>query len=169
MKLGTFVGKGSMTLGKDEREKFINKIKHILGVLFPNDKYEINEDTGYITFRVYLDYKTRRDRKGNTYMPKYIRMTFRKSYGYDEAVVGKFYEWEEGFVPEYNVTSFSCTTDLIGHYRRYRARNVETFVGITQTNYQYGTEFEDFDFYAPLGAIASYISCSTFESKALVK
>lgn len=175
MKLGSFVGKGTISLNDTEVANIIRTIDENINnkfgfVDYSIEHYEVqsydNERTISVKV-VFTDGKTRRDSEGNSYLPKYIRISVRKQKGYDSKVYGQFYDWEEGFVPPYDQHSYSATIDLMGLYRRYRAKNIEEGVGITRTSYEYGTELSDLDFEGAIRKIASYMSHSTFNKTEL--
>ncbi len=105
----------------------------------------------------------------DAYIPKYIRVSVNKRKGYDQNEVGAFYNWEEGFKPKLDKRSFSCSINLIGHYRRYRGKRIETWVGIVPTRYTYGTELDDIHLEYGFESIAHYMRNSSYSKTQLVK
>ena len=169
MKIGTFVGQEGVSLTDDEIRIISERVKNTIGDGFYIMEYSLKEEKttsydGYATYTakvLFTDKTTRRDSHGNSFIPNYMRITIHKEKGYDENEVGRFYEWEKGFTPEYNHQSFSCTIDLMGYYRGYRRKNVEYIVGITPTNYSYGTELDDLTIENGIYNIKQYIRAST--------
>ncbi len=111
---------------------------------------------------------TLRDSDGNTYIPKYIRVSVRKQKGYDQNEVGVFYTWAEGFKPNLDKRSFECNINLFGHYRRYRGKNIETWVGLCPSRYTYGTELEDIRLEGGFDGISHYMRHSSYSKTQLV-
>lgn len=111
---------------------------------------------------VFDDERTRRDSNGQCFIPKYMCATIRKEKGYDQAEVGAFYTWEDGFKPNLDKTSYSCKIDLIGHYRGYRCKRVNTWVGITGTYYTFGTELTDLHIGDGVNIIRKYLRSSEY-------
>lgn len=163
MKIGTFVGKEFVLPTSEEQDYVENIINKVMNNSFSNPHYKIEKRVSDFTKSVIFDVvgqfdKTEyRDREGNTYLPTHIRVSFHKNNGYDEKVYGKPWELRErGITPPYDITSFSCSVDFFGHFRAYRRRTTDTFVGITPTNYSYGTELTDLDCEMGLRNISNY-------------
>lgn len=178
MKLGSFVGQGSVSM-TDEEMKFCRET--INDAIKSNDfgflEFEVAEIEDAKTydeermFQVKLTFKeetTLRDSDGNSYIPKYIRVSVRKQKGYDQNEVGCWTTWAEGFKPNLDKRSFECRVNLIGHYRRYRGKSIETYVGVVPTRYTYGTELEDLGLENGFNAIASYMRHSYYSKTQLV-
>lgn len=168
MKLGTFVGKEFMSIPSDVQNDIAQQIQETIINSFPNPtKYNISKEescdfTHTISFKITnFSPDELRDYLGNTYIPKYIRVNVHLQKGYDEAVAGRCYEWTEGYKPEYDIISYSCSIDFIGDFRGYRKKNTEHYVGITRTNYSYGTELEDLTIKEGLKNISNYFYNST--------
>lgn len=173
MKLGTFVGQESVTLTLNEinevKKEIKAAIKQHLSDLENNLEYTIlyQENETYDhkkKFNVFINFKNEvflRDRHRNLIKPSMIMLEFRKEKGYDEAEVGRFYTWPKGFKPKYDKTSYECHVNLFGDCRLYKHRHISQGIGLTATDFQYGTEIEDFDFFKGLKHIANYLNSST--------
>lgn len=178
MILGSFVGKGQVSMTDEEmqycRETIFNAIKaEDFGFL----EYEVAETEnaksydGERMFEVVVGFKeetTLRDSRGNAYIPKYIRVSVRKKKGYDQNEVGCCTTWAEGFKPELDKRSFSCDINLIGHYRPYRGKRLETYVGIVPSRYTFGTELKDLFLEYAFNTIADYLRNSSYSKTQLV-
>lgn len=178
MKLGSFVGQGSVSMVNDEmqfcRETINNAIKSNDFGFLEFEVLEVENSKTYdeeSMFELKLTFQketTLRDSDDNAYIPKYIRVSVRKRKGYDQNEVGSWTTWEKGFKPDFNKRSFECSINLIGHYRPYRGRNIETYVGIGPTHYTYGTELKDLGLDNCFDAIASYMRHSYYSKTQLI-
>lgn len=164
MKLGTFIGQGTLSLSENEINAVVNSVNDAIDkylYCIPH-KVEFTTPNSYdgektLWFKVTFDNLMRKDTNGNTYLPKYLRVIVRKEKGYDGAIAGSEKVLDK--------TSYNSTIDLMGHYRKYRSRIVSHNVGITTTDYQYGTELNDIDFHKAILKIANYIRRSRIPKK----
>lgn len=164
MKIGSFVGKKSVSLAKNEINEFVTNIKKGVEQLNFVKLNKMNVEETDNSLNITISFKkpnTMRDSYGNCYKPNYIVVQVRKSLGYDENVCGKFYEWKDGYEPTLDIQSYSTNINMIGDYRKKYCRNVEHRVGIIPTDYQYGTEMTDFDIVKAFEKIRMYLLYSS--------
>lgn len=157
MKLGTFVGKEFVEITSGELDVFNREVYKLADRYFGAGNYETmcieNQMTGFVHYRIIPKVfecngkYALRLKCGNQVRFRYIHIMVVKHKGYDESVEGKFYEWEEGYKPEYNITSYTVKTDVIGDWKGYRRKNCEMAVGILGDNklwsYDFDTDYED--------------------------
>lgn len=154
MKLGSFVGKEFVEVTSDELDVFNTEVKVLANKYFGEGNYELitidNQTTGFIHYRIIpkvFDCNGKyalRLKSGHQARMKYIHIMVVKHKGYDESVEGKFYEWEEGYTPEHNITSYTVKTDVTGDWKGYRRKTCEMAVGIIGNSrlwsYDYDTD-----------------------------
>lgn len=170
MKLGTFVGKQFLEIPIEEQNTIEQQIKKVVFNSFSNPgKYEITKRVSEhgVHFKIEnFSSDELRDHFGNTYIPSYINVFITKQAGYDQAVHGPVYDHKDGFVPPYDITSYSCTVDLIGTFRRYRGKRVDHYIGIGGTEYSFGTELTDINYQEAIRKISNYYFHSTLNTGA---
>lgn len=161
MKLGTFVGQQFLEITSDEISYIEQQIKNVVNNTFSNpDKYTIKMVEGNVG--VHFDITgfsecEMRDKSGNTYLPKHIKVSVYKEAGFDQAIHGTLHEINRsGTIPPLDITSYSCSVNMFGDWRGYRKKNVEHNVGITKTGYSFGTEIKDLEVYEDLVKVSNY-------------
>lgn len=150
MKLGTFVGKQLLTATPEEIKYVNDEIQNAFKLSNTEHKMTTIDSSSILTtFRIHTDKmnKNYRTGEGDLVNPIYIKVSLCSQNGYDEAVHGKPWEWEDNFIPEYNIHSYSITIDIIGHERRKHSKRINHFVGLVRTTYNYGTELGDLNVY----------------------
>ena len=162
MKIGTFVGKEFIKLTADEKNAIIAEVNKAYPNINVKDMKIIETDNKYmqmlhIDLFLFDGVSTFRDDANNTVIPKHLLISICHQRGYDEAEVGKCYEWEDGFTPEYNLTSFSCSITLHGDEREYKHKHFQKGVGLKNT-YSYGSELDDLEIFTNLTKIQKYIN-----------
>lgn len=178
MILGSFVSKGNVSMTDEEiqfcRETIKNAIDNENFGFLEFDVEEVEDARTYDGERMFalkLTFKKETTLRSNicqdAYIPKYICVFVRNRRGYDQNEVCSWATWENGFKPDFNKRSFECSINLIGHYRTYRGRNIETYVGIGPTHYTYGTELKDLGLDNCFDAIASYMRHSYYSKTQL--
>lgn len=167
MQVGSFVGRKGLSLNSEEIEMISSNIKNCYDAYLseiPNiGELSITTEKDYsdaIVVKAIVPFKgncVMRHCDKDCYVPQEIRIVARKKLGYDESKCGKVYEWEEGYEPKLDMTSYSIDIDLMGDFRKYRGRIIERGVGITQTTYEYGTELYDILATSGIMKIARYL------------
>lgn len=154
MKLGTFVGKEFVEVTTDELDVFNKEVSKLADKYFGAGNYELvtidNQTTGFVLYSItskVFDCNGKfalRLKSGHQARMRYMHIMVVKHKGYDESVEGKFYEWDEGYKPEYNITSYSVNVEVTGDWKGYRRKNCEVAVGIIGNNrlwsYDYDTD-----------------------------
>lgn len=170
MKVGTFVAKEKLPITEKETNDFQNIIVALIKKHFPSysfrDNVEVEHKGGYtyiryknlftknITYRVTGTGDNWFVKNGDLVMPcSGLVFMLTKSKGYDEAKVGKFYEWKEGFTPEYDCEGYSAYLIWSGLHKSKGHRYAD---GLSvNEHYQYGTEISDLDFTNAMASIAN--------------
>lgn len=178
MKLGTFVGRETVCLSDAEiqyiSKKVSNLFKEKLGKLVKvNTKVKTtydNKGTELVINFTFKNEETRRSLKNNArFKPSFIMCMFFKHKGYDEAEVGRFYEWKDDYKPTLNKESYTLKCDMYGDYCGYNRKNIERCVGIARSVYEYGTELEDLNINEIDKKIIDYYLKSVLEIKNPIK
>lgn len=178
MKVGTFVGRNTISLTDEEIKSITDKVIPYANDLFKSlpikFKIEIKENKSYDDERIldiYFNVKGKHtfiDEDKMKFVPTDIHIAIRKQIGYDEQVYGRFYEWKDGFVAPSHMSSYSGKIDLYGYYRRFRGKSIH-HASLTNNPYQYGTELNDINFYGCLNTIFKFIFYSTEIKEKLLK
>lgn len=169
MKVGTFVGKGTISLTDDEIKIVMDRVVPYFNNWFKDlpikFKMDVKTSLSYDKERIIniafivLGEHTFIDTHRTKFVPTYISISLRKQKGYDENVYGRFYEWKDGFVAPCHMTSYSGEIDLKGYERRYKCRNI-LHTDLIKCEYQFGTELEDIHFEERLNKIYNYLKLS---------
>lgn len=161
MKVGSFVGVNGTSLNdgeisaikrniNDGFNTYLSNIPNVCGVNISAEKDYSNSISIYAVVH-FSELCVMRHCNGDCFIPHCIRVNVYKQNGYDESVED---------VLRNEMSSYSLKVDMIGDYRRYRCRNIQNSVGITQTSYDYGTELSDLDIANAFSKIATFLRCS---------
>lgn len=156
MKIGTFVNTKYVSLNEYEKRYFKENIINCAKLYFKDLlKYtlkieEIDDISQSKTLSAIFKFKNHcvmRSDVGDCFIPHYVRIEIFKAYGYDAYKDNK----------EDNLASFNCDINLMGDFRRFRAKNIEHSVGIIPTYYTYDTDLTDIDISNGIKGIAEYV------------
>ena len=169
MKIGTFVGQEELPISKKVanviKTEVVKAAKELFGDFDGGFEVKVTNTkccsgTHLFISLKFKDEKTYRNSNGTKFKPFMLTASLFHQKGYDEAKTGPFYTWEKGFKPEYDVTSYQLTINLIGEYREYRRHNT-IYGGIGHTAFTYGTELEDLEVRKGIKSFADFIKHST--------
>lgn len=177
MKVGTFVGQEHIRITDTERKAILERVRAILKECFPDQTpkitYKSNMDSLnclVITAENAVPSGTFRTMKGEDWFVRSgdviapngtIQIILYSEMGYDEAEVGKFYEWEKmghpkDWRPEYDKHSYSLSFLWNGIHRGYRKQHTSG-LGL-KGSYHYGTELSDLTFEDNFRMVAKIMS-----------
>lgn len=155
MKIGTFVGKETVEFTDSEYATIVEKVSTMCDEIFGMDGYSLNWSgemschTCTIVPKIFSCNGECAIRLRSKHLAhfKFIRLFVYKQNGYDEKVEGYCYNWEEGYKPNLNLTSFSVSAYVIGDWKKYYGKRSEHNTGIIGDNnlctYEYDTEISD--------------------------
>jgi len=182
MKVGTFVAKENIDVTPEEQSVNVDRFKSAIKKYFPQVKAEYftykSETVKSLTvtfkdvvpngkFRVHSSADNRFIRpKDLVYPTGYISIILYSEMGYDEAEVGRSYEWKsmghpDGWSPELNKHGYALYLLWHGEHKAYR-RQIKSGLEVTN-HFFYGTELSDLDFENSLKTIADISNSWTAE------
>lgn len=179
MKNGKFVAQESIDITTEASEKFVSNLKALMAKYFPEWKGETitrtdKRKTFHVTFKdVFTHDVTYRTQtmadnwfihKGDLIQPAGdLVFELRNSRGYDESKTGPFYEWEKGFVPEYDTEGYDSYLYWVGKHKK-KGHQYVSGLDING-HFQYGSEIDDLEYDTPVRIIAETYHRAKVEKK----